>query len=299
MCHRRASWAVGWIAALAGCSADPGVLRVGAYAASEERGARQPPAGDRVEYTLFVPQPTEGLPGPPWPAVVLMHGFGRDRGYHKYNAAYLASRGFVVLTPDGVTLLSGETGQRRNISNVVDHVRWLQQRSEAPGDSLYGCVDVARVGLAGHSAGGAIVFEAAIDGEDLDHPVQAVCLLDAVPWGRTLNRAGEFPAIALASLRSEPSSCNADGKVRDLLALLPAVAEDIRIVGASHCSPENPSDSLCPLACGGDDRQARALYQRLMYLFLRDALGAERFEEDSESFEAALAELAAEGRIAR
>jgi dienelactone hydrolase len=288
-----------WVGALVGCSADPGVLRVGAYAVREERGARQTPTGDRVEYTLFVPQPTEGMPGPPRPAVVLMHGFARDKGFHKYNAVHLASRGFVVLTPDGVSLLSGETGQRRNISNAVDHVRWLQQRSETPGDSLFERVDVARIGLAGHSAGGAIVFEAAIDGENLDFPVQAVCLLDAVPWSRTLNRAAEFPAIALASFRSEPSSCNADGKVRDLLALLPAVVEDIRIVGASHCSPENPSDSLCPLACGGDDRQARELYQRLMYLFLRDALGAERFEGDSESFEAALDELAAEGRIAR
>jgi hypothetical protein len=231
--------------------------------------------------------------------VVLMHGFARDKGFHQYNAAYLASRGIVVLTPDGTSLLSGERGQRRNISSVVDHVRWLQQRSETPDNTLYQQVDVNRIGLAGHSAGGAVVFEAAIDTENLDPPAQAVCLLDAVPWSRTLNRAGDFPPIPLASFRSEPSSCNADGNVRGLLALVPEAVEDIRIVGASHCSPENPTDSLCPPVCGEDAGQSRALYQRLMYLFFRDALDAPRFEDDSETLEAALDDLEAEGQVTR
>lgn len=281
------------------CSDDEGVLDPGPYLVSEEKGTRQTPAGDRLEYTLFIPQPADGLPAPPWPAIVLMHGFARDKGFHQYNARYLASRGIVVLTPDMTTLLTGETGQLRNIANLVNHIGWLATRAGSEEDRLQGLVDPNRMGLAGHSAGGAVTFEASIRAQRLATPVQAVCLLDAVPWERTIRQAGEFPRIALASFRSEPSACNASGTVRSLLERLPFAVNDVRIVGASHCSPENPSDHLCTLMCGSDDRRCRSIYQKLLYLFMRDALDGPRIDTSDESFDQALARLEHDGRIVR
>ena len=281
------------------CSGSEGVLDPGLYSVAEEKGARQSPAGDRLEYTLFLPRPADGLPLPPWPAVVLTHGFGRDKGFHQYNARYLASRGIVVLTPDMSTLLTGETGQLRNIANLVSHVEWLASRAASEGDRLQGLVDPSRIGLAGHSAGGAVSLEASIRTQGSATPVRAVCLLDAVPWERTLQQADDFPDIALASFRSEPSGCNANGNVRSLLTRLPFAIDDVRVVGASHCSPENPSDDLCALLCGSDDSGPRSVYQGLLYLFLRDALDGPRVDADDESFEEALARLEHDGRIVR
>jgi hypothetical protein len=111
--------------------------------------------------------------------------------------------------------------------------------------------------------------------------------------------AEAFPNIALASFRSEPSRCNADGNVRALLARLPVAVDDVRVVGAGHCAPENPTDGLCSLVCGSDQERHRELYQRLLYLFMRDALDAPRFATDDESLATALTRLEQRGEIAR
>jgi len=74
---------------------------------------------------------------------------------------YLAQRGIVVLTPDMASLFGGEAAQLGCIADAVADVTWLAERSATPGDSLVGLVDPVRIGLAGHSAGGAVSFEAA------------------------------------------------------------------------------------------------------------------------------------------
>jgi pimeloyl-ACP methyl ester carboxylesterase len=271
----------------------------GLYAVSIESGRRAAAEGGHVCYDLFVPRPDPALPPPPWPALVLTHGFARNRGYQRNNAIYLAQRGIIVMTPDMSSLLGGERSQLGNIADLVGDVAWLADRSTAPGDPLAGLLDPARIALAGHSAGGAVAFEAAIDSFAAATPVAAVALLDAVPWGRTIDRAPEFPAIPLASWRSEPSSCNADGRVRSVLAGLAFPVEDVLIIGGTHCDPENPSDGLCGLACGCSTAERQARYQQFLYLFLRDAIQAAILADAPVSYAAALDEAAAQGTIAR
>jgi len=75
----------------------------GYYQVSIERGWRPTASRERVRYDLFIPQPGAALPPPPWPAIVLSHGFARDRTHLRNNAMYLAERGVVVLTPDMTT----------------------------------------------------------------------------------------------------------------------------------------------------------------------------------------------------
>jgi dienelactone hydrolase len=222
-----------------------------------------------VDYALYVPRAGAGRPAPPWPAVVLAHGFARSGRFHETTARYLAERGLVVLVPDLVGLLGGEPARQANVSGLRDDVAWLRARSARPGDGLSGLVDPGRIALAGFSAGGALAFEAACGA-----PVRAVVLLDAVPWKRTFEAAPKLPGTRLLSLRSEPSACNSGGSVRRLLASLGFASDDVRIVGGTHCDAEDPTDSLCRTFCGGTSEPARSAYRRLFYLFLGDALDA-------------------------
>jgi len=269
------------------------------YDVSVESGTRQAVTGARVAYDLFIPRPAAGLPGPPFPAVVLTHGFARDRTFHRNNALYMAQRGIVVLTPDMVSLLGGEASQSANIAILSDHVRWLTERSAAADDPLAGILDARRIGLAGHSAGGAVSFEAAVKTQEGPASVAAVCLLDAVPWDRTLERAADLRPMPLVSIRSEPGPWNLNGRVLDLLNRLTFNVEEVRVVGSTHCDPENPTDLLGQLACGPSTEEHRAIYQRLMYLFFRDALKAHRLEQEGETYADALQGLQAAGLISR
>jgi len=212
---------------------------------------------------------------------------------------YLAERGIVVLTPDMASLFGGEAAQLGCIEDAVADVAWLAERSVTPGDSLVGLVDPARIGLAGHSAGGAVSFEAAIDSQNTTTPVAAVCLLDAVPWDRTIARAPGFPKIPFASWRSEPEPCNAEGSVRSVLSGLSFTTEDVLIAGGTHCDPENPSDGLCALACGRSTTERQLLYQEFLYLFVRDALQAPSVPSEPATYAMSLDDAAAAGSIVR
>lgn len=259
-----------------------------------ESGRRPTSRGDGIPYDLYVPRPSSALPGPPWPAVVLDHGFARSKGRHASTSRFLAERGVVVLVANLVSLLGGESAQLANVANTRDHVAWLRARSASPGDSLFGLVDPERVALAGHSAGGAVAFEAAADGIQ----AKAVVLLDAVPWPRTIESARRMAATRILSLRSEPSACNAHGSVRKLLAHLGFESDDVRIVGGTHCDAEDPTDGFCRLFCGGTSDEARAAYLRLFYLYVRDALDVPPLEDAPDSWADAIRRGVEDGSLA-
>jgi acetyl esterase/lipase len=265
------------------------------YDVRVEEASRRTATGDTVPYTLFVPVARASLSAPPWPAVILTHGFARDRRFHAENARYMAERGIIVLTPNLSGGLGTRRGRIRNVESIRDHVRWLIDRSATPGDALSGLVDPVRMGLAGHSAGGAVSFEAALLLSKSPTPVEALLLLDGVPWSRTTARASALPPMDFASLRSEPSACNAFASVLGLQDRLRFPTDDARILGGTHCDPENPTDALCELACGGASAFARSRYQRLMYLFFHDALRS--LLPESQSYREALEDLVSSGAV--
>jgi hypothetical protein len=102
----------------------------------------------------------------------------------------------------------------------------------------------------------------------------------------------------VVSLRSEPSSCNAHGSFGELLRRLKIPAEDVRIVDGTHCDPEDPTDLLCRVFCGGTGAAARGLYQRLLAAFLREALGVPPVETASVSWAEALRGGVEDGSLA-
>ncbi len=58
-----------------------------------EETSRVVPSGNTVAVGLFIPVPAPGLPPPPYPAVIIHHGFLRSHGPHQNNAIYMAQRG--------------------------------------------------------------------------------------------------------------------------------------------------------------------------------------------------------------
>lgn len=267
------------------------------YKIAAETGRGRIVPGVQTAYTLFLPRRTAGLPGPPWPSLVLIHGFGRDRTYHRNTGAYLARRGIAVLTPDMESLFAGEPAQHKNIALVAGCVNWLAQRSADPKDALAGKLDPRRIALAGHSAGGAIALEGAAKCQESSTPAAALCLLDAVPWPRTLACAAELRPIAFCSLRSDPGACNAGGTALALLGHLPFPCQDIHILGASHCDPEDPTDAACTLFCGKGTARSRSLYRQLLHFFIRDALRAPCPDGHRESYASLVQRLAGSKQI--
>jgi uncharacterized protein len=105
--------------------------------------------GVRLAANLFLP-----LSPPPWPAVVIVHGFGGAKESHTEFAGFLAARGCAALALDlrGHGLSAG-----RLDANVLDDLgAALDLLAAHPG------VDAERLVLRGSSLGGNLVIHAAI-----------------------------------------------------------------------------------------------------------------------------------------
>ena len=157
-------------------------------ASDEDAGA----AAENVDFNEYVPQvfydavgdfsfpAVNGLaardlalrsPETPYPVVFFSHGLGGARVQSINYTTHLASRGYVVLSADHVgrrmtdllpCLLSppldgcdlSGTVEDPGPEDVADALDWLTDQSLNEDSWLYGAVDLSRVGLSGHSAGG-------------------------------------------------------------------------------------------------------------------------------------------------
>lgn len=168
------------------------------------------------------------------PFVLLLHGFGGRKEMLLGHGHRLALAGAIVLLPNMASLLGAtptREGQSRtsaaqelNIACVCEHVAWATTR----GFDMGLTVDTSRVALVGHSAGGAVVFEAALALEAAGRPPAAVVLLDGVPWHRTLDLAPRFPSrVALLSIRAGKSAWNRWGLMQHALAAVATAAKSV------------------------------------------------------------------------
>jgi hypothetical protein len=159
------------------------------YPASEEDAAT---AAEAVDFNEYVPQVfydavgdfsfpavngraardlARRVPETPYPVVFVSPGRGGARVQSINYTTHLASRGYVVLSADHVgrrmtdllpCLLSpplegcdlSGTLEDPGPDDVADALDWLVAQSKDEESWLYGAVDLGRVGLSGHSAGG-------------------------------------------------------------------------------------------------------------------------------------------------
>ena len=215
--------------------------------------------GFHVGADLYVPDAAAAVAG-----FVLLHGFGGKRAHLAALAGRLAAAGCAVLLPDMSSLFSGprEAAQLRNVHAFADHAEWLAGQRGAGGGAL---VDPARLVLGGHSAGGAVAFEACAELAARGGVARAAAcvLLDGVPWPRTTREGGAFPLqrTLVVSLRSEPSAWNMHAEVLKALAAAAAGAAgcnldeqivDVKIKGSRHADPvAGPGTSHCLLRALG------------------------------------------------
>ena len=226
--------------------------------------------GSALAYDLYVPT----LRSTALAGILLLHGFGADRRSLAGHAARLAGAGVAaVLTPDMSSLMSGgvEVARSRNIAQAADHARWLAalpQLAGGPG-----------VALAGHSAGGAVVFEAAAALTSQGAAPRGVCLLDSVPWERTAAAAAAWPAaqVPLLAIRGADDSWNMKGKMRAVRSALPPPgASAVFLPRSRHGDAIDPKRNLWALRLAGllGAPGSSELIAALLDAYMRDALSS-------------------------
>ncbi|MCO4774234.1 MAG: hypothetical protein KDA24_29675 [Deltaproteobacteria bacterium] len=111
------------------------------------------------------------------PVLLFSHGFGGFRTQSASLCAHLASRGYIVVSPDhpgrmlGDVLpclfdpplpgcdFSGLGGDDVAVDDLLAARRWVQQEARNPESFLFGLADAETMGIFGHSAGGGSAME--------------------------------------------------------------------------------------------------------------------------------------------
>jgi pimeloyl-ACP methyl ester carboxylesterase len=184
--------------------------------------------GCTVQFELYRPEPADSHV-----AVILGHGFTRDRSNTRGWARLWASRGITVAIPSlcNSTLLNGH--HDRNAEDMLALARILEERGIAE-----------RFIYAGHSAGGLSALLAARQ----DPRAVAYLGLDAVD-SNGLARSGRAQSLPKLLLAGDPSPCNAGN---NMLAAVPDsdLTITLRIPFSRHCHFEWPTDAGCIALCG-------------------------------------------------
>lgn len=192
------------------------------------------------------------------PGVVVAHGFMRSKRYMAGWGAALAERGMVAAVVTQPYLAK----HVRN-AKAIEAVVAAGRRQEWPV-----AVD-GRMGLMGFSMGGLTTLLAA---SRMEAPVAAWVGLDPVDFeGKGAAVAGRVKAAGLALL-AEPAPFNREGNALSMLADYGGEVTVWKVVGATHCDAEAPTDWLGQLACGRVDERRQRLFRETALDFLEETL---------------------------
>lgn len=219
-----------------------------------------------------------GAPSGVW--LILGHGFARSERRMRDLAEHVASWGVSVVTPRYCFSGPFRVDHERN----AVHATLLSDVVRGPGEVVI---------HAGQSAGGLTAVLAA----NLDPAAVALLGLDLTDRdGRALAEAPDI-GVSTLGLFGEPASCNARGNgVPVIGAVADAVA--LRVVGATHCDFEAPTNWVCFVFCGGASIERSFVVRALTAAFVAheaglDPSGAEWFRPGGE----VLQWLESEGRV--
>ena len=142
------------------------------FAAVAARRVGEPPAG----YWIFTPETSTGTdpaaPAAPWPLVVFFHGFAAiDPTTYRAWIDHVVMRGAVVVYPDYQALRLSDLDPRTYLPNAIAAIRSAVADLDAAGDRGSPLVDLERVVVVGHSAGGVLAVNVAAVAADLGLPV--------------------------------------------------------------------------------------------------------------------------------
>ena len=185
-------------------------------------------------------------------AVILTHGFSRSLKRMAGHATALTERGVTTWLPDLYSLMGGKRSRQKNVDFLLGLVRELAGSH-------------SNVILAGHSAGGALSFMAAVHAQEEDLPVASLILLDAVPWDETIEAAPRLQPMPLLSMTSESSSMNAWLKIEKLHEAIGFDFTWLYLVGSSHVDPENPPGAFSKAFA---TEEGQELYSQLLLRYV-------------------------------
>jgi pimeloyl-ACP methyl ester carboxylesterase len=186
-------------------------------------------------------------------AVILAHGFTRDRGTMTGHARRLAVQGVWAVVPD----LPYRVDSRDNARALRDLVAALRKGAAGPRLERFVLVGFSAGGLAALLAADAPGVVGYIGLDPFDRPGGV---------GREAARRLRIPAYLL---RGPSAACNAYSMAEPWGAALPLLVVDRQLPEASHCDFESPTDALCQFVCGRIEPQRQAVVQD----FLSHAVG--------------------------
>jgi pimeloyl-ACP methyl ester carboxylesterase len=207
--------------------------------------------GKEVAVDFYLPQGLKQAP-----VVVVAHGFSRSRINMAGWGGLLASNGFIVAIPD-LPAWSDHERNSQAIRELLDRIlsKSLVTEPAPSGDAA----------LMGFSMGGLCTLLATATNDQ----VRCWIGLDPVDSGRKGAEAAKQLQIPSAVLQAEPSRCNADGNAKQMVAGLAGPLFSIRVRGATHADPEQPTDWWAELVCGRADPDRRAIFERYTLAVLK------------------------------
>ncbi|MBL8912451.1 MAG: hypothetical protein JNM17_17295 [Archangium sp.] len=193
----------------------------------------------------------------PFGLVAIGHGFQNSKDNHEVLARALASRGIVVVVPQFPLLIALQCASTDHARNSRILLAAVDQIVSAGG------IDTARIGIAGHSAGGLSAFLAASQ-----RSFAAVLLFDAVDQNNLGSAAVPMVTAPVLAVSAPSSQCNSSNNSAAWFTGLTGLKGTIRVVGASHCEPQDPVSPTCSGACSGTVTAARqAVFQKYAVSF--------------------------------
>jgi dienelactone hydrolase len=159
-----------------------------------------------------------------WPVVIFLPGYGATRAVYTSLAAGLASHGYVVLTLDHpyeaaiTTLSTGEVATTHENFSEDDpnRIKFMEHRLDvrvadvkfvldqlakrtSSADRFFSALDPDRLGIAGHSLGGASAVVAMMQ----DARIKAAANVDGTLYGKLPEPNGTHPLLLLESNKSD------------------------------------------------------------------------------------------------
>ena len=219
--------------------------------------------GDRAE--VYFPTPPPDLQSSfedAFPVVAMLQGAGVDKSHYEEFGVQLARFGFVVVIPNRLQLVGPPPPVPFPDQFVImDVLAQMQLEDADPSSPLFGIVDTGRMGIAGHSAGGAVGLFA-IDGRCEPpfcfgppfFPLPPVVRAGAFYGTNTFNPFPPFElidvdttGIPVALVQGSLDSIATPAEARATVDILDGPKALVSIQGANHygiCDVNNPLGAI-------------------------------------------------------
>lgn len=192
-----------------------------------------------------------------FPLVILLQGALIDKSRYAQFGQRLAARGHVVVIPNHEQFVPN-FGQAlfTEVGVVSDALEQIRHEDEDPGSRLFRIVDTERMGIVGHSYGGAVAINAAAgicqlpfacqDSFERPEALKAV----VVYGGSRPGLEGDTSGVAVALLQGTLDGVAESAKAEQTLPLLRGPRALIQVTGANHygiCNEDDPiADASTP-----------------------------------------------------